>query len=353
MYSYSFNNVRRDLKDIFNTIVKDEPRFIRNFSSITPTVGKHSWKEDVAEPRCILATVLNDGKLQINDSTVIRIKEGTLLVDLQSGSTLSVVRTEDSIVYVSPAEYATSRPIPEGSINKFLVVPGTAEMTTNETEDENFFQDYVKYNVVSGALLCKPSYGSADNAINRNTATVLSNLARDINICALHGIRQESYDKKSTGGLYFFHHKGCGTVIDAGGTNISDGIIQRALDCVSGNGFEPTQIVCNVRQAKELTKVYENRIQILRSDERRGAYVASVVDELNGKSLTIIVEPDLPYSECWVLDPTGFGMAIEKCVDIDDYAHGFDGIRRRVDATIALEFRNAGQRCVRIKNLGE
>ncbi len=31
LYSYSFQNNKRDLSDIMSTVIKDEPRFISNF----------------------------------------------------------------------------------------------------------------------------------------------------------------------------------------------------------------------------------------------------------------------------------------------------------------------------------
>ena len=34
LYSYSFQNKKRDLSDILSTVIKDEPRFISNFKPV-------------------------------------------------------------------------------------------------------------------------------------------------------------------------------------------------------------------------------------------------------------------------------------------------------------------------------
>ena len=47
LYSYSFQNKKRDLSDILSTVIKDEPRFISNFKPVeNATQQKHEWLED-------------------------------------------------------------------------------------------------------------------------------------------------------------------------------------------------------------------------------------------------------------------------------------------------------------------
>ena len=50
LYTYSFANARRDLSDIFSTVIKDEPRFISNFKRVADaTARKHEWLEEFLE----------------------------------------------------------------------------------------------------------------------------------------------------------------------------------------------------------------------------------------------------------------------------------------------------------------
>jgi hypothetical protein len=120
------------------------------------------------------------------------------------------------------------------------------------------------------------------------------------------------------------------------------------------NGGEPMQILCSPGQARVLTQEYRDRIQILRSDDRRGAYVAVIVNEINGRGMTIIADPDVPDNDVWVLDTGCFALANlhgRAITDVDATPSGFDGIRRVAIGELTFEFRNVPQRCVRITNL--
>ena len=56
LYTYSFANARRDLSDIFSSVIKDEPRFISNFRRVADaTAQKHEWLEDQMAGRSLKA----------------------------------------------------------------------------------------------------------------------------------------------------------------------------------------------------------------------------------------------------------------------------------------------------------
>ena len=69
------------------------------------------------------------------------------------------------------------------------------------------------------------------------------------------------------------------------------------------------QILCSPGQARVISNEYRDRIQILRSDDRRGAYVAVIVNEINGKGMTIMADPDMPDGDAWLLDTNCFALA--------------------------------------------
>ena len=57
LYTYSFQNRKRDLADILSTVIKDEPRFISNFGTVAVAhQQKHEWLEDQIAGRSITAT---------------------------------------------------------------------------------------------------------------------------------------------------------------------------------------------------------------------------------------------------------------------------------------------------------
>ena len=47
LFSYSFQNKKRDLSEVLSTVIKNEPRFISNFKMVeNATQQKHEWLED-------------------------------------------------------------------------------------------------------------------------------------------------------------------------------------------------------------------------------------------------------------------------------------------------------------------
>ena len=114
------------------------------------------------------------------------------------------------------------------------------------------------------------------------------------------------------------------------------------------------QILCSPGQARVLSNEYKPSLQILRSDERRGAYVATIVNEISGRGMTIMADPDVPDSDVWVMDTAGFGLANLKgrgISDVDATPQGFDGIKRMAIGELTFEFKNARQRLCCIRNI--
>ena len=67
-----------------------------------------------------------------------------------------------------------------------------------------------------------------------------------------------------------------------------------------------------------------------------------------------MADPDVPDTDCWLLDPSGFGLSNLKgraISDEDATPQGFDGIKRMALGELTFEFKNAKQRLCRIKNL--
>ena len=67
-----------------------------------------------------------------------------------------------------------------------------------------------------------------------------------------------------------------------------------------------------------------------------------------------MADPDVPDTDCWLIDPSGFGLSNLRgraISDTDSTPGGFDGIRRTALGELTFEFKNAKQRCCRIKGL--
>ena len=370
LYSYSFSNRKRDLSDILSTVVREEPRFISNFKSVPDArMRKHEWLEDQMQGRSITASAIASGVLTVSSADAAKVKTGTLLAPENSSALFAVTAVGTSTVTVELASANGSALTVEnlpaaGALFKVVSTP-MGEGSLNGDGEENYAHSNAEYNttqifrkeiVLSGSALAVGVYGSADNQLNRQTAFALADLARDLNRVALFGRRVEPGPgvKGEAGGLYAFAAGEGGLCIDAGTATIDSFIINDGAQAVLGAGGEPTQILCSPGQARIISNEYRNNLQVLRSDDRRGAYVAVIVNDINGKGMTIMADPDIPDTEAWIIDPEGFGLANLQgrgISDEDATPSGFDGIRRTALGELTFEFRNAKQRCCRIKNL--
>ena len=368
LYSYSFQNKKRDLSDILSTVIKDEPRFISNFKPVeNATQQKHEWLEDQIAGRSVTAsTVTEAGVVTPADSSFSGIKIGTLLVVRNDSALFRVTALDDATFTVAlVAANGSQKTMPEDGDVLNIVSTPVAEGSNPGDGDETGITGASEYNccqifrkdiILSGTALAINVFGSADNQLNRQTAFALGELARDLNRVALFGRRVEATatTRGEAGGLYFFGTRSNSPAIDALTTKLDSTLVNDAAQAVMGAGGDPTQILCSPGQARVLSCEYKNQLEILRSDDRRGAYVAVVVNEINGRGMTIMADPDVPDTDVWVLDPAGFGLSSlngRAITDTDATPKGFDGIKRMALGELTFVFRNAAQRICRISNL--
>jgi hypothetical protein len=365
LYSYSFSNRKRDLSDILSSVIKDEPRFISNFRCVPDArVPRHEWLEDQLPGRGIIALKCKHGLLYITEGEAAKLRVGTLLCKKDDPALFVVTDFSNSLASVELAASNGSALTvetlpPEGATFNIVSTPTNDNDTPAEPKMQsswNATQIFRKEIVLSGTALAVNLYGGADSQLNRQTAFALSDLARDLNRVALFGRRVEgdAAHPGEAGGLYYFATGAAAPEIDAGGIFLTSGLLNDAVLRVCTEGGEPQQLLCSPGQARVISNEFRERLQVLRSDDRRGAYVAVIVNEINGRGLTIMADPDVPDTDAWVLDPAGFGLANLKgraIADKDATPRGFDGIRRTALGELTFEFRNVHQRCCRIKNL--
>lgn len=371
LYNYSFANRKRDLSDVMSTVIKDEPRFISNFRMAPDALSaKHEFMEDQLTGRGVTATAIADGVLTLSAGDAAKLKTGTLIAIKDNPALFRVADVTASsarieIAAVNGSEYSELASLPSGGGKFIIVSTPMGEGTSNGDGEENYHLADVQWNatqifrkeiVLSGTSLAVSLAGNADNQLNRQTAFALADLARDLNRVALFGRRVEASanTRGEAGGLYFFGTQPGVPVIDAGAVKLDSFIINDAAQMILGEGGDPMQILCSPGQARVISNEYRDRIQILRSDDRRGAYVAVIVNEINGRGMTIMADPDMPDTDAWVLDTGCFALASlsgRAITDMDATPRGFDGIRRVAIGELTFEFKNVKQRCCRIRNL--
>ena len=371
LYNYTFANRKRDLSDVMTTVIKDEPRFISNFRTAPDAVSaKHEYLEDQLTGRGITAQAITNGKLTLSAADAAKLKTGTLVAlkddpALFRVKTVSGTQAEVELAANNGSALSAVTSLPADGGVFIIVSTPMNEGTSNGDGEENYHLANVQWNatqifrkeiVLSGTALAVNLYGNADNQLNRQTAFALADLARDLNRVALFGRRVEAgvNTRGEAGGLYFFGTQSGVPVIYAAQSRLDSFLINDAAQNILGEGGDPMQILCSPGQARVISNEYRDRIQILRSDDRRGAYVAVIVNEINGRGMTIMADPDMPDNDAWVLDTGCFALASlsgRAITDMDATPGGFDGIRRVAIGELTFEFKNVAQRCCRIKNL--
>ncbi|MBQ9088871.1 MAG: DUF5309 family protein [Lentisphaeria bacterium] len=370
-YTYSFAGCKRDLSDIMFTVIKDEPRFISNFRpGADATQRKHEWIEDQLTGRGFTVNSISGNTLTPAENSNLNIVPGTLIAVKDDPALFKVTAVDkDSIsvelVAVNGSAITDTDDLPSGGAEFIIVSTPMSEGSANGDGDESYAGSKVEWNatqifrkeiIISGSALAVTINGSADNQLNRQTAFALSELARDLNRVALFGRRMEASPgvHGEAGGLYCFGTQENSLSINASKAVLDSFLINDGAQKVLGEGGDPMQILCSPGQARVISNEYRDRIQVLRSDDRRGAYVAVIVNEINGRGMTIMADPDVPDTDAWILDPQCFALANlsgRAITDVDATPKGFDGIRRVAIGELTFEFRNAAQRCCRLTNL--
>jgi hypothetical protein len=370
LFSYSFQHKKRDLADVLSTVIKNEPRFISNFKMVeNASQQKHEWLEDQITGRSVTASSITEaGVMSVSAGDIEKIKVGSLLTKVGDSALFRVDAVSDNVLTVSivaaNGSATTLAALPDTMPAVFNIV-STPVAEGSTVGDETGLTGKVNYNctqifrkdiILSGSALAINVFGNVDNLLNRQTSFALEELARDLNRVALFGRRVEATPttKGEAGGLYYF---GCGEgamEIDANAKKLDSFSLNDAAQAILSEGGEPMQILCSVGQARVLSNEYRNNLQILRADECRGAYVAQIVNEINGRAMTIMADPDMVDTDVWVIDNAGFGLSAlsgRAINDRDATPSGFDGIKRMALGELTFEFKNAKQRLCRIKNL--
>ncbi|MDD5729425.1 MAG: DUF5309 family protein [Victivallales bacterium] len=368
LYTYSFADKKRDLTDVLSTVIKDEPRFISNFKRVDDaTQQKHEWLQDQIAGRAVTAVSVSEGVVTASPLDVAKLKAGTLLVVKDDSALFQVSEITSSttfaVLLVAANGSSTTVPVADDVMN--IVSSPMLEGSANGDGEESYHLSETEYNctqifrkdiILTGSALAINVYGNIDNQINRQTAFALSETARDLNRVALFGRRVAvaSGTIGEIGGLYYFGTGSDALTVDADGAAIDSFMVNDAAQSVLSEGGDPTQILCSPGQARVLSNEFRDKLQIVRSDEKRGAYVAVVINDINGRAMTIMADPDVPDTDAWVMDAAGFGLSNLKgrsLSDEDATPKGFDGIKRMALGELTLEFKNARQRLCRIYGL--
>ena len=363
--SYNLANKKRDLSDLLNTIVADQPRFISNFRTVTNAFStKHEWNEDLIGGRSITATAVSGMVATVSAADAKKVVAGTQLT-IAGDSALFEVQSVSGTSVTLTLKGANGSKTTAPKANDILKIVSTPIVEGSDHGEDTHHQGGTEWNatqifrkeiILTGTAIAVNTYGNLDNNIARQTNFAMQELTRDLNRVALFGIRTEVTQgvNGQIGGLYYFGTQTGGLGVDAGGATLDSFVVNDGAQAILGAGGNPTQILVSPGQARVLSQELKDKVQVLRADDTRGAYVAVIINDINGQGMTIIADPDVPDTDAWVLDPLGFGLSNlngRSIRDEDTTPKAFDGIRRTAIGELTLEFRNAKQRLCRISNL--
>ena len=365
VYSYDFANVRRDLSDVLSTVIADAPRFISAFQRAADAQStKHEWLEDQIAGRSIVASAVSGMNVTVSATDAAKVRVGTLLNIKGDSAVFKVTAVSGTSVTVALAGANGSKKAAPAA-SDVLEIISTPSKEGSTSGENTFHQSGAEYNytqiirkdvVLTGTSVAINAYG-VENAIDRQTQFALQEMTRDLNRMAVRGVRVAgtAADERVAGGLYYFGTTPEGIAVPLEtAAKLDSYIINDAAQAVLGAGGDPSMILCSPGQARVLSAELKDQIQILREDTRRGAYVAVVINDITGRGMTIMADPDMPDTDVFVCDPAGFGISFLKgrgITDEDTTAKGFDGIQRTVMGEFTFEFKNAKQRICRISNL--
>jgi hypothetical protein len=363
--SYNLANVKRDLSDLLNTVIADQPRFISNFRPVSNAFAtKHEWNEDLIGGRSVTATAVSGMAVTLSAADAKKVVAGTQ-VTVAGDSALFEVQSVSGNVATLVLKGANGSKTTAPKANDVLKIVSTPIVEGSDKGEETHHAGGVEWNatqifrkeiILTGTAIAVNTYGNLDNNIARQTAFAMQELTRDLNRVALFGVRTAVTDAVNgqIGGLYYFGATDGGLAVDAASAKLDSVLVNDAAQAILGAGGNPTQILVSPGQARVLSSELKDKVQVLRADDRRGAYVAVIVNDINGQGMTIIADPDVPDTDAWVLDPAGFGLSNlngRAINDKDTTPNTFDGIKRTAIGELTLEFRNAKQRFCRISGL--
>ena len=360
----NLRNIKRDLNDTLHTVQRASPSFISLFvPGDKALAAKHEWNEDAIRPRGIVAKSAASGVLTLNDGETGKIKVGTLLSPKNDVALLRVVSISGDAVTVelvasngsditaatlTSGEYEINgKPNKMGSYNE----DGEEDLRLNST-NWNATQIFRKNIKIPRTWAQSGMHGNLENNLERQEAFQLMRITEDMNRLAFRGVRVLGNENTpgTFGGIYQFAEGG--TVIDGLAKPFSQIIVNDAVAEGRSNGANMTTVICHPNQARVLSQLNESKVTIVRGDEKSGSYVGQIVNDITGTILNVIADYDMIEKHAWVVDPECFATSIMQDFDeVDATPNGYDGQLRRILGELTLEFRNAKDRCVLIKNL--
>ncbi|MBI1291854.1 hypothetical protein GC173_11515 [bacterium] len=287
-------------------------------------------------PEILRVTAISPGA---NEITVVRGYGSTTATAIASGSKLIVVNTP---------QRESSRASLQGD-------PSAPTLIHNFTE---IFDWEAVVSNSQGPVHGIGNPGSQDpvgDAMNFQVSLRLIETARNMNSALIFGraVERTELIPGTMGGLLQAHEGG--NVVDAAAGNISEKLLNDAFQkCLEGGGSRLDTLLCGPTQARKITALYKDRLQILRQDQTLGNVIYQVQAgfPIGGYISTIVVDPAFPSSKISIHDRTQVSLVpFRAMTDRPSQAPGDDFVARRGVGEYTAEFSGIKETGCLISNL--
>jgi hypothetical protein len=360
--SYSYANLRRDLAGAMAIIMANSPSLLSiiPMSTRQATQNKFEWPELVmaAESDTLTAAITNVATtvpvttgsafkagmiiaFEGNDEVmkVTAVAANNLTVTRGYGSTTAVAMNSGTMVrIIDKPENEASDPgddngsLPGSAFNFTQIFSHTAKVSTN---------------AINGMI------HGVDNMLDFQVENSLQIIARRMNNSIIYGrgVARSTTEAGTMSGLLQM----VTNVSNAAAAALTGDILNNAIETVVKNGGSPNAIVCNTNQARKISALNNNKIQISRQDTQTGQAIYEFVNDLPmGKIQRIVVEPNMDARKLLIVDTTKLALVPfngKSVNDVDATPNGADYVARRVLGEYTLQVMNAGQAHAEIINL--
>ena len=369
-FSYDYIDVKRDVSEVFNTILAKSPVFtsILNLSAQKATATKHEWKEFAISP---VETALNaaytaaDWSITVDSTVGFAVGD---IIDFENDTTKARVPFSAKVTAVTSATVlaisvydGTDTDMPDNSIVFKMASPkneGTdpvANIWDEPNKEYNYTQIFDRTAKVSKTAENIGIYGIW-NTLNFQVEYQLQQLAYEMEISAIRGVRKErsASEAWTMGGLLWYLNKATGNKLDVSWALTADAI-NSGMEIAHANGAPwITTIIghpVQTRKTSALTANYQ-QVQIVGTQPVvAGVHVKQFVSD-QWDILNIMSGRHFDKDKINIINPELCSLVPLRAFSDENAASNWsDYVARRILWEYTMEVKNAADAHVQLTNL--
>jgi len=369
--SYDYSNVKRDLSDAFEMVIKNDPILVNLIGTgWVATSTKHEWLEDVVSPTSWTMDqdhTAADGEIDISSTSwlkegdIVRFEKATWAPSTLIGK-VGAITTNDKFA-VTAYGGSSDENLLSGTMVYLMARP---KNEATDADPDNGYEPSVEYNYtqifdrtakISKTSLEVKKYG-INTAMDYQIMRQLQNLAYDMvnTTVNMPRVERDATTAWTMWGWLWFLKQGSWNVIDGSSWALTMTMINNAIELWMWNGADNlSTIVCHPIQARKISafNTSGNNPIITRSETTAGAYVTSFVSDLGNLS-NIVVSRNFDKNLISIIDPTKISLVPlqnRQFSSEDATPNGSDYWSQRILWEYTLQIKNASNSHVYIKDL--